>query len=106
MSVVIIRSRPGRHLTRRSRPRLKQALVGAGFTVQDVPQNDLDEVRPELEGYYINSWPRSLAGVDLLITGESFSEFGARIGDLTSCSARTEINIISRRDGKIIQRTK
>ena len=103
VSVVII---SGRAIDPPVETELKQALVGAGFTVQDVPQNDLAKFARNWKATDINSWPRSLAGVDLLITGESFSEFGARIGDLTSCSARTEINIISRRDGKIIQADK
>ncbi len=85
---------------------MKKALIGAGFTVQDVPQNDLTKFAQDWKATDINSWPRSLAGVDLLIAGESFSEFGGRIGNLTSCSARTEINIISRQDGKIIQADK
>ena len=48
------------------------------------------------------SWPRSLAGVDLLIAGEAFSEFGARIGGIVSCSARAEVNVIRREDGSIV----
>ena len=85
---------------------LKQALIAAGFAVQDVPQNDLAKFASQWQANDVNSWPRSLARVDLLITGESFSEFGARIGDLTSCSARAEINIIRRSDGRIIQADK
>jgi len=85
---------------------LKQALIGAGFTVQDVPQNDLVKFAHDWKSTDVNSWPRSLAGVDLLIAGESFSEFGDRIGNLASCSARTEINIIRRQDGKIVQADK
>ncbi len=85
---------------------MKKAMIAAGFTVQDVPQNDLTKFAQDWKATDINSWPRSLAGVDLLIAGESFSEFGGRIGNLTSCSARTEINIISRQDGKILQADK
>jgi TolB-like protein len=85
---------------------MKQALIAAGFTVQDVPQNDLAKFARDWKASDVNSWPRSLAKVDLLITGESFSEFGARIGNLTSCSARAEINIIDRKDGKVIQADK
>ena len=40
--------------------------------------------------------------VDMLIAGEAFSEFAARIGNIVSCSARTEINMVSRKDGKVV----
>ena len=44
----------------------------------------------------------SLAGVDIVITGEGFSEFGTRINGLVSCSARLEVQATNREDHKII----
>jgi hypothetical protein len=44
----------------------------------------------------------SLAGVDIVITGEGFSEFGTRINGLVSCSARLEVQSTNREDQKII----
>ncbi len=44
----------------------------------------------------------SLAGVDIVITGEGFSEFGTRINGLVSCSARLEVQSTNREDHKII----
>ncbi|MBN1974855.1 MAG: hypothetical protein JW787_14540 [Sedimentisphaerales bacterium] len=44
----------------------------------------------------------SLAGVDIVITGEGFSEFGTRINGLVSCSARLEAQATKKEDHKII----
>jgi hypothetical protein len=38
----------------------------------------------------------------MTIHGEAFSEFGALIGNLTSCSARLEIKIVDPRDGTLL----
>jgi len=40
--------------------------------------------------------------VDIMITGEGFSEFGARIGGLVSCAARLEVQATHRTSRKII----
>jgi len=78
---------------------IKLLLRKCGFEIKDVEQNKLAEWARHPS---INSWPKGLAGVDVVITGESFSEFATRIGNLISCVARAEINVISRSDGKII----
>ena len=39
---------------------------------------------------------------DIEITGEAFSAFGVRRGNLTSCKARVELKVQNRADGKII----
>jgi hypothetical protein len=44
----------------------------------------------------------SMAGVDIIITGEGFSEFGARIGGLVSCVARLEVQATERESHRII----
>ena len=44
----------------------------------------------------------SMAGVDIMITGEGFSEFGTRIGGLVSCLARLEVQATERESHRII----
>ena len=80
---------------------VKLLLRACGFEIKDVPQN-------ELVGFVAAAkkdgliWPRGLAGVDFVIVGEAYSELAARIGNLISCAARAEINVISRSTGKIV----
>lgn len=75
---------------------LKRLLLEAGFTIKDIPQNELADWAPD------DAWPRSLEGVDLVITGEALSEFGSRIGNLVNCAGRAEINMVSRQAGKVV----
>lgn len=81
---------------------IKKLLLECGFTVQDIPENELTDFADGFKPGDVGSWPRSLAEVDVLIAGEAFSEFGARIGNIVSCSARAEVNVISREDGKVV----
>jgi hypothetical protein len=81
---------------------VKLLLRECGFEVMDVPQNELADWARAIRKEDVESWPRGLRDVDVVITGEAFSEFAARIGNLVSCSARAEVNLISRKDGKII----
>ncbi|MEX0885784.1 MAG: hypothetical protein WD009_05015 [Phycisphaeraceae bacterium] len=75
---------------------LKRTLRQAGLTVHDVDANALvDWTRHE-------PWPRQLTRVDVVITGEAFSEFGVQIGNLHSAAARAEINVIDRATGEIL----
>lgn len=39
---------------------------------------------------------------DVILSGEAFSEMGNRVGNMVSCSARIELNLINRQDGKIL----
>jgi hypothetical protein len=80
---------------------IKKLLVECGFTVQDVPQNELTDFARGWTANDVNSWPRGLAKVDVLIAGEAFSEFAARLGNIVSCSARAEINAVNRGTGKV-----
>lgn len=52
----------------------------------------------------LEKWAKdySIVGVDVIITGEGFSEFGARIGGLVSCTARLEVQATERESHKII----
>jgi hypothetical protein len=80
---------------------IKKVLGECGFTVQDVAENELASFADGWTANDVNSWPRGLAKVEVLIAGEAFSEFAARIGNIVSCSARTEINLIDRKSGKV-----
>ena len=80
---------------------IKKMLIDAGFTVQDVPQNEITSLAKGWNAKEVKSWPQGLAKVDVLIAGEAFSEFAARIGNIVSCSARAEVNVVNRGDGKI-----
>ena len=80
---------------------IKKVLGECGFTVQDVAENELTGFASGWTANDVNSWPRGLAKVDVLIAGEALSEFAARIGNIVSCSARTEINLIDRKSGKV-----
>src|SRR5207248_12049 len=81
---------------------IKLVLKECGVTIKDVAQNDLADWNRNTDPNHVDNWPRSLQSADLVITGKAFSEFAARIGNLVSCGARAEINVISRKDGKII----
>ncbi|MGD9128630.1 MAG: hypothetical protein PVH19_14735, partial [Planctomycetia bacterium] len=75
---------------------LKKILIQAGFTIKDVKQNELANWAPT------DAWPQTLDGVDMVLTGEALSEFASRIGSLVNCSARAEINLIDRKQGKVV----
>ncbi len=103
---------PERHVAREVAPardpavetEVKRLLSDCGFTIKDVKANALaDFARTYADPA---AWPRELAGVDIVVTGEGFSEFAARIGNLVSCAARAEVNVINRADGKIVLATR
>lgn len=81
---------------------IKLVLKECGFTIKDIPQNDLADWARLMNKEDVSSWPRDMRDVDVVITGKAFSEFAARIGNLVSCSARAEVNLIGHKDGKII----
>ncbi len=64
---------------------IRALLLQAGFTIAEGDEKDLAK-----------------AGVDVVIGGEAFSEFAARIGNLVSCSARIEITIHPRAGENIL----
>jgi hypothetical protein len=76
---------------------IKKVLKEVGFNVTEADRKTLEK------------WSKdySLMGVDIIITGQGISEFGARIGGLVSCSARLEIQATERESHNIItaQRT-
>ena len=80
---------------------IKLLLRTCGFIVQDVKENELADWARDIKDNETSAWPRSVADADIIITGEAFSEFASRIGNLVSCSARAEINLIRRVDGQV-----
>jgi TolB-like protein len=81
---------------------IKHVLTRAGVTVVDVKDNALADWARAWTPEHAGNWPRSLAAADVVIAGEGLSEFGARLGNLVSCAARAEINLIDRDTGKIL----
>ncbi len=53
-------------------------------------------------GFSLIDQDTSIKRADLQITGEAFSEFGMRLGNLVSCKARLEIKVKRRSTGDII----
>jgi hypothetical protein len=71
---------------------IKKILKEIGFEVIETKKETLAK------------WAKdySMAGVDIIITGEGFSEFGSRIGGLVSCAARLEVQVTERESHRII----
>ncbi len=71
---------------------MKKILKETGFEVIEAKKETLAK------------WAKdySMAGVDIIITGEGFSEFGSRIGGLVSCAARLEVQVTERESHRII----
>ena len=98
---------PETHLTRiivdpAVETEIKRLLIACGFTVVDTGANSLADWARRLRRGQRKPWPDALAGVDLVVVGEAFSEFAVRTGDLVTCVARAEINLIDRRNGEIL----
>ncbi|MCY2930757.1 MAG: hypothetical protein NTV86_14925 [Planctomycetota bacterium] len=81
---------------------IKKMLAGAGFTVLDTGQNALADWARGMVKAKDSPWPSALDKVDYVIVGEAFSEFAVRTGDLVTCAARGEINVIERKTGRIV----
>ena len=81
---------------------LKVIFGKAGFQVKDLAENELAEWAKDYVKKGKGAWPQGLEDVDYIVTGEAFSQFATRIGALVSCTARAEINIIRRADGRIV----
>jgi TolB-like protein len=81
---------------------IKHLLVECGFRVVDTGRNDLADWAKGMMHGQKAPWPAALADADLIVVGEAFSEFALRTGDLVTCAARAEINLISRHSGEIL----
>jgi len=64
---------------------MRALLKQAGFTIIEGDDKELAK-----------------AGVEQVITGEAFSEFAARIGNLVSCSARVELKVLPLNGGEVL----
>jgi curli biogenesis system outer membrane secretion channel CsgG len=71
---------------------IKKIFKEAGFNVIEAKRKNPDQKPKDID----------LTGVDIVITGEGFSEFGARIGGLVSCVARLEVQATDKISRKII----
>ena len=105
---------PEQHRTRRPAPALvdpaveteiKKVLLECGYKLVDAGQNDLaDWAKDMIKGKGKDKpWPVALTDADIVVVGEAFSEFALRTGDLVTCAARAEVNVIDRHSGKILQ---
>ena len=86
---------------------IKRALIQCKFKVVDSGLNDLaDWAKDMMKGKRLEDdkrpWPAALGDADYVVVGEAFSEFAIRTGDLVTCTARAEINVISRKTGAIV----
>ncbi len=63
----------------------KTMLTQCGITVVEGDEKD---------------WARE--NVEVLITGEAFSEAATKIGNIVSCSGRVELKVVNRKDGKLL----
>lgn len=71
---------------------IKKIFKETGFNVIEANRETLEKWAKDF----------SLTDVDLIITGEGISEFGARIGGLVGCVARLEIQATERESHRII----
>lgn len=106
VAVIIIEKHNGQTVTRKIDPaaetEIKRMLLECKIPVQDITGNKLAKWSSLYNEVKRGTWPQGLEGVDYIVTGEAFSEFSTRIGNLISCAGRVEINMISRDDGKIL----
>jgi len=71
---------------------IKKIFKEVGFNVIEAKRKTLEQWAKDID----------LAGVNIVITGKGFSEFGARIGGLVSCVARLEVQATDKDSRKII----
>jgi len=71
---------------------IKKIFKEVGFNIIEAKRKTLEQWAKDID----------LAGVDMVITGEGFSEFGARIGGLVSCVARLEVQATDKNSRKIL----
>ncbi len=81
---------------------IKKMLITCGFKVVDTGQNALADWAKNMMKGRKRPWPLALDKADYVIVGEAFSEFALRTGDLVTCAARAEINVIDRKTGRIV----
>jgi len=70
--------------------------------VDPAAQTEVKKIFKEVGFEVIEAKGPQPAGADIMITGEGFSEFGARIGGLVSCLARLEVQATYRISQRIV----
>ncbi|NJL32400.1 MAG: hypothetical protein HC898_12730 [Phycisphaerales bacterium] len=81
---------------------IKKLLLGANVRIADVDANELTRWIKQSVTEANKPWPQLLSSADLIVSGEAFSEFAGRTGQLISCVARAEINVIDRKTGRVV----
>ncbi len=81
---------------------IKRTLIACDFKVVGTGQNALADWAKNMMKGRKPPWPPALDKADYVIVGEAFSEFALRTGDLVTCAARAEINVIDRKTGRIV----
>lgn len=81
---------------------IKRSLLACGFKVVDTGENDLADWARSYAREQDRPWPAAIAEADFVVVGEAFSEFAMRTGDLVTCTARAEVNLIERGTGRIL----
>ena len=102
---------PEEHRTRQAAPppvdpavetEVKKTLLACGYRVVDIGKNDLAGWARGMFKGKDKPWPAALKDADLIVVGEAFSQFALRTGELVTCAARAEINLIERHTGRIV----
>lgn len=81
------------------------AAGGAASAVKDpAVETEIGKALQEAGFKVIEGGEREQAegGVEVIISGDAFSEFAARIGNLVSCSARAELKLTERKTGAVL----
>jgi hypothetical protein len=81
---------------------MKKIFQEVGFNIIEIRNRTISQWARDFLKDPGQPIPPDLTDVNMIIVGEGFSEFGARIGELVSCTARLEINVINKEDGKVI----
>ena len=81
---------------------IKKIFKEVGFSIIDVKGDTLSRWAKDFVKQPDKPFPNDLADVDVIITGEGFSEFANRIGGLVSCSARLEVQAVQKETRQII----
>lgn len=98
---------PEVHINRRvvdpaAQTEMKNLFKKVGFTIIEVDRKTTSKWARDFQKDPMKPIPPDFAGVDIAITGEGFSEFGARIGGLVSCLARLEVQATDCRSHRMI----
>lgn len=98
---------PEVHINRRvvdpaAQTEMKNIFKKVGFTVIEVDRKTTSKWARDFQKDPKKPIPPDFAGVDVAITGEGFSEFGARISGLVSCLARLEVQATDCQSRRVI----